>query len=200
MYFMSLCSKVSPSFPKLDLVFALSANSGDADATFTLMKTTIRKVMNDFRYGGGNIQYGILVYGATAGTTLQLGDSSFKDILDLRKYIKNLPKQASDPQVDKALQEALKIFQGPNARLDAKRVLVVLTDKKSTSSPALIKSSAQLMEENKVRVIPVGIGSETDRSELRSITYNKGDVIEAEKEEESWRLARAIIIKVLTGM
>lgn len=44
------------------------------------------------------------------------------------------------------------------------------------------------MEENKVCVILVGIGSEIDCSELRSIIYNKGDVIEVEKEEEFWRL------------
>lgn len=183
----------------MDIVFALSANSGDAEATFALMKDAIRKIMNDFRYGDGNIQYGVLVYGATVGTTLQLGDPTYNSILDLRKYIKTLPKQASDPQIDKALQEALKIFQGANARPGAKRVLIVLTDKKSTTSEVVIRASARLLEEEKIRVIPVGIGSEADRGELRSITPHKSDVIDAEKEEEPWRLARELIIKILTG-
>ena len=184
----------------MDLVFAMSANSGDADATFTLITDTVRKIMNDFGFGSGNIQYGVIVYGATVGTKLQLGDSSFKTIKDLREYIEKLPKQSSDPQIDKALQEALQIFQGPNARPGAKQVLIVLTDKKSTSSEDVIKASARVLEEKKIRVIPVAVGSEADPNELKSVTPYKDDVIEAKKDEEPWRLAREIAIKILTGM
>ena len=182
----------------MDLVFALSANSESADAAFTLMTDTVRKIIRNFGFGNGNIQYGVIVYGATVGVKIQLGDPSFKNIEDLREYIQKLPKQTSDPQIDKALQEALKIFQGPNARPGAKQVLVVLTDKKSTSSEEVIKTSARLLEERHIRVIPVGVGNETDPDELRSITPYKDDVIKAN--EEPWRLAREIIIKILTGM
>lgn len=184
----------------MDLVFAMSANSGDADATFTLITDTVRKIINDFGFGNGNIQYGVIVYGATVGTKLQLGDPSFKSIKDLREYIQKLPKQTSDPQVDKALEEALQIFQGPKARLGAKQVLIVLTDKKSTSSEEDIKTSARLLEDKDIRVIPVGVGSEADHNELKSVTPHKDDVIEATKDEKPWRLAREIVIKILTGM
>ena len=184
----------------MDLVFAMNANSGDADATFTLITDTVRKIMNDFGFGNGNIQYGVIVYGATIGAKLQLGDPSFKSIEDLREYVQKLPKQASDPQIDKAMQEALQIFQGPNARPGAKQVLIVLTDKKSTSREKDIKTSARLLEEEKIRVIPVAIGSEADPNELKSVTPYKGDVMEANKDEEPWRLARDIVIKILTGM
>lgn len=183
----------------MDIVFAMNANSGDADVTFTLITDTVRKIMNDFGFGNGNIQYGAIVYGATIGTKLQLGDPSFKRIEDLRDYIQKLSKQTSDPQIDKALQEALKIFQGPNARPGAKQVLIVLTDKKSTSTEEVIKTSARLLEDKDIRVIPVAVGSEADPEELRSITPYKRDVIQAKKDKEPWRLAREITIKILTG-
>jgi len=183
----------------MDIVFAMNANSGDADVTFTLITDTVRKIMNDFGFGNGNIQYGAIVYGSTIGTKLQLGDPSFKRIEDLRDYIQKLSKQTSDPQIDKALQEALKIFQGPNARPGAKQVLIVLTDKKSKSSEEVIKTSARLLEDKDIRVIPVAVGSEADPEELRSITPYKRDVIKAKKDKEPWRLAREIIIKILTG-
>lgn len=184
----------------MDIVFAMNANSGDADVIFTLITDTVRKIMKDFGFGNGNIQYGAIVYGATIGTKLQLGDPFFKRIEDLRDYIQKLSKQTSDPRIDKALEEALKIFQGPNARPGAKQVLIVLTDKKSTSSEEVIKTSARLLEDKNIRVIPVAIGSEADPDELRSITPYKGDVIKAKEDEEPWRLAREIIIKTLTGM
>ena len=184
----------------MDIVFAMNANSGDADVIFPLITDTVRKIMNDFGFGNGHIQYGAFVYGATVGTTLQLGDPSFKRIEDLRDYIQKLSKQTSDPQIDKALREALKIFQGPNARPGAKQVLIVLNDKKSTSSEEVIKTSARLLEDKNIRVIPVSIGSEADPDELISITPYKGDLIKAKKDEEPWRLAREIIIKIVTGM
>ena len=183
----------------MDIVFAMNANSEDADVIFALITDTVRKIMNDFGFGNGNIQYGAMVYGATIGTKLQLGDPSFKRIKDLRDYIQKLSKQTSDPQIDKALQEASKIFQGPNARPGAKQVLIVLTDKKSTSSEEVIKTSARLLEDKNIRVIPVAVGGEADPDELRIITPYKGDVIKTKKDREPWRLAREIIIKILTG-
>ena len=201
---MTICDlfqfKESATYPEMGIVFAMNANSGDANVIFTLITDTVRKIMGDFGFGNGNIQYGAIVYGATIGTTLQLGDPSFKRIEDLRDYIQKLSKQTSDPQIDNALREALKIFQGPNARPGAKQVLIVLTDKKSTSSEEVIKTSARLLEDKNIRVIPVSVGSDADPDELRSITPYKGDVIKAKKDEEPWRLAREIIIKILTGM
>ena len=181
----------------MDLVFAVSANSGDADASFTLMKDSIRKIMNDLGFANGNVQYGVIAYGSIV---VQLGESSFDSIKDLRAYIQNLPQQSRDPQINKTLQEALKIFQGPNARPGAKQVLVVLTDKRSTSSDETIKKGARLLDEKKVRVIPVAIGNEADPDELMKITPFRDDLIKAKEDEEPWRLAREIIIKALTGI
>ena len=181
----------------MDLVFAISANSGDADATLKLMKESIRKIMNDLKFGNGNVQYAVIAYGSTV---VQLGEPSFDSIKDLREYIQKLPKQSRDPQIDKTLQEALNIFQGPNARHGARHVLVVLTDKKSNSTDEDIKTGAEHLDEKKIRVIPVAIGNEADPNELMKITPYRDDLIEATKEEQPWRLAREILIKALTGI
>ena len=194
---LSFLSKETPTFPQMDLVFAISANSGDADATLKLMKESIRKIMNDLKFGNGNVQYAVIAYGSTV---VQLGEPSFDSIKDLREYIQKLPKQSRDPQIDKTLQGALNIFQGPNARHGARHVLVVLTDKKSNSTDEDIKTGAEQLDEKKIRVIPVAIGNEADPNELMKITPYRDDLIEATKEGEPWRLAREIIIKALTGI
>lgn len=180
----------------MDLVFAMSANSGDADTMFTLMKDAVRRIMNDLGFGNGNVQYAVILYGSTV---VPLGEPSIDSIKDLRELIKKLPAQSRDPQIDKTLQEALKIFQGPKARPGAKHVLVVLTDTKSTSSDEAIKTGARLLDEKKIRVIPVAIGSEADPDQLMKITPYRDDLIKAKKDKEPWKLAREIIIKALTG-
>ena len=180
----------------MDLVFAVSANSGDAATSFRLMKDSVRKIMYDLGYADGNVQYGIIAYGSPV---VQLGDSSFDTIQGFRAYVQNLPKRSRDPQIHKTLQEALKMFKGPGARPGAKQVLVVLIDKKSTSSSTEIKTVSKLLDEERVRVIPVAIGDEADPKELVQVTPFRGDLIEAKEDEEPWRLARQIIIKALTG-
>lgn len=178
----------------MDFVFAVSANSGDVDATFTLMKDSIRKIMSDIGFANGSVQYGIIAYGSQI---VQLGN--FDNVKELRAYVQRLPKRSLDPQIDRTLQEALKIFQSPNARPGAKQVLVVLMDKKSTSSDEAIKKIAKLLDEKKVRVIPVAIGNEADPDQLMKISPFRDDLIQAEKGKEPWRLAREIIVKALTG-
>ena len=181
----------------MDLVFALSANSGDTDVTFTLMKDAILKIMNDLRLGNGNIQYAVIAYGTTV---VQFGGPTFDNFKNLRENIKMLTKQSRVPKLDDTLREALRNFQGPNARPGAKQVLVVLTDIKSTSGDEVIKMSAKLLDENKIRVIPVAIGSEADPDQLIKITPYRDDLIEAKKDKEPWRLAREIIMKALKGI
>ena len=192
-------SKGTPSVPEMDLVFAMSANSGDADSTFNLMKKTVKEIVNVYGFIHGKIHYGVIVYGATPTTFVQLGDSTYKNVNDLRKYIEALPKRTSDPRIDKALEEALQVFQGPKARPGAKQVLVVLTDKKSMVSREAIEASARPLEEKNIRVIPVAVGREADPEELSSTTPYREDVIKAKGNEEPERLARKIINKALTG-
>ena len=181
----------------MDLVFAISANSENADATFKLMKDSIKKIMYELGYANGNVQYGIIVYGSTV---VQLNESSFENIKGLRSFVQTLRRRSRDPEIHKTLQEALKMFQGPGGRPGAKQVLVVLTDKKSTSTNEAIQAGSKLLDEERVRVIPVAIGDEADPDELVKVTPFRDDVIEAKENKEPWRLARQIIIKALSGM
>ena len=187
---------MEPVIPKTDIVFAISANSIDADETFTLMKDTIRTILNDFKFGNGNVKYAVIVHGSTV---IQLGDPSFGSIKDLTAYIERLPRQSSDPDLEKTLEEGLKIFQSPAARPGVKQVMVILTDKQSISTDEAIQRGAILLDEWKVRVIPVAIGSEADTNQLIKVTPFRDDLIQAMKDKEPWILAREIIIKAFKG-
>ena len=51
-----------PPVPEIDLAFALSATGLDADKTFSLMKDTIKYIVN--KYGTDKIHHGLLAFGS----------------------------------------------------------------------------------------------------------------------------------------
>ena len=78
------------------------------------------------------------------------------------------------------------------------QVLVVIVDRKSSNSPADIKTIADPLEKNGIRVIPVAVGSDADPEELEKTTTSKKNVIKVPKNEKPNRLGQKIMDKILT--
>lgn len=103
------------------------------------------------------------------------------------------------PDLEKALRESLKLFEGPGARPSAKKVLVVIMDKKSGVSESLIKDASSGLHKGNIRVIPVAVGNEVDKKELETSTEDKSNLIEAPKDLKPDKLGETIMRKVLKG-
>jgi hypothetical protein len=56
------------------------------------------------------------------------------------------------------MKEAARIFSSSASRPRAKKILIMIVDKRSTSDPSLIKEKAKELESSGVLVIPVGVG------------------------------------------
>ena len=80
-------------------------------------------------------------------------------------------------------------------RPDARKVLVVITDKKSDSTEDEITQAAVLLQNNNVRVIPVALGSEADLKELANATLDEDDVVKADTSDDPEETADKIIVK-----
>ena len=104
------------------------------------------------------------------------------------------------PDLGKALTESLKLFEGPGTRPGAKRVLVVIMDKRSGVSQSVIKDAANGLREERIKVIPVAVGKEADAKELETATKDEKNLIEAPTEFEPDNLAETIMRKVLKGI
>jgi hypothetical protein len=59
-----------------------------------------------------------------------------------------------------------KLFESDAVRTDAQKVLVLITDKKSTGDSSRAKLAKQQIEEDGVELIVVGVGNEVDQKEL----------------------------------
>lgn len=186
---------LDPNIPKIDLVFAISSTSALSVQSYELMKSTIKKLID--RYGVGKIQYSIFTYGASVIRVVNFNRTFPPSASELKIAIDRQPALPGGPVLTNALQEVYLVFNETVRRPGAKKVLVVITDKNSGSSPNSLGKAVRPLEDLGVLVISVGVGNEVSRSELNIISPNPMDVISARLNINPSVLAVRIIDRIL---
>ena len=181
----------------MDLGFAISASSQHAVKAFDLMKESITSIID--RYETSNIRYALITFGDSAKQEVNF-TSDFPGPEALRQAIDNIRLPSGEPNLKGALEEAKMMFKQAPSRPGAKKVLVVIMDKKSTSDSKEVVIDAIGLENNNINVVPVGIGSEASQSELEKITTNKKLMVDAGIDEIPERLGEKIMRKAVKSM
>ena len=184
--------------PKIDLGFVISAYATSAADTFQRMKETINAIVDEYGVSG-RIRYGLVTFGRDATRKLSFS-REISDINSLKDKIKNTRRPFGDPDLQKALEEAKKLFETEPKRPDAMKVIVVITDKKSTSRPEDVKLAFVPLAEEGVKIIPVAVGSSADPDELERVTSNRGYIIMTERELDPYVTAEQIMEMILKGI
>ena len=187
---------VPPVVPKIDLVFAISSVSSSADKVFQATQDAVTSIIE--KYGTNDIHYAVILFGSDAQADIDF--DSYATSEQLNEMFSNLRRLKGGPVLDEALKLAGQVFTSPGARRDAHKVLVVITDKKTSSKLDDVIPEASKLEDMEVTVIPVGIGAETDRKELEELTPDVTDVIATSKVADPDELGRKIMEKVLKGI
>ena len=177
----------------MDLAFAISANAVQSDANFQKMKDVIDEIVEMF--GQERIHYSLIVFGSVPDVKIQFNDNLPTD--ELLKTLKSVDR-ASGSALTATLQKAQEIFS-KYSRPGVRRVLVVITDAKSDSEENELREKASLLEQAQIKVIPVGLGGETDDAELETLTPRKKDVIIKPDTTPSKILVKVIMTKVIEG-
>lgn len=98
------------------------------------------------------------------------------------------------------MTESLKLFNETGARPAARRVLVVIMDKKSAVPLPSITDAAKGLHDNDIKVIPVTVGKEADVNQLANTTTQGSNLIDAPKNFVPDKLGETIMRKILKGM
>ena len=187
---------VPPVVPKIDLVIAISSVSSSADEVFQKTQDAVTSIID--RYGTNDIHYAVILFGNDARTVIDF--DSYTTSEELNEMFSSMRRLKGGPVLDEALKLAGQVFTSPGARSDAHKVLVVITDKKTSSELDDVISEANKLEDMEVAVIPVGIGAETDGKELEELTPDVTDVIAISRVLNPDDLGRKIMEKVLKGI
>lgn len=187
---------VPPVVPKIDLVIAISSVSSSADEVFQKTQDAVTSIID--RYGTNDIHYAVILFGSDAQAFIDF--DSYTTSEELNEMFSSMRRLKGGPVLDEALKLAGQVFTSPGARRDAHKVLVVITDKKTSSELDDVISEANKLEDMEVAVIPVGIGAETDGKELEELTPDVTDVIAISRVLNPDDLGRKIMEKVLKGI
>ena len=182
--------------PEVDLAFAISAASVKADDNFEKAKEVIKSIIDT--YAMNKLRYGVIVFGSSASIKVSFGDD-FPTDENLKNVITILSGSNERPALDEALKKGKELFDEAPERPNARKVLVFITDLKSTSKLADLKATAKKLEDDGIRVIPVAIGGEVDHIELEETTSDKTNVVNVNTDVYVIVLKEKIMSKVFKG-
>lgn len=185
-----------PAVPMVNLIFAISALSSNANEKFEKMKDIMKTMIDE--YGKERIHYSLIVFGNEPSVELRFSttfdtDNELKAVLDFKD------RATDGAALDKALKKASELFT-EYQREGAKNVLVVIMDKKSTSDEKDVKNMAMPLWDDDVEVIPIAFGGESDEDELKSITPHADNLIPADVTNRTKKIAEEIMDKMRKGM
>lgn len=109
----------APVKTEVDVAFAISTNSVNYMQTFRLMKDTISWIIG--RYGTDKLRYSVILFGADANTELNF-DENVSTPNKLIQFVQSLSRRSGGPDLNKALDEAKKVFESAGARPGARKV------------------------------------------------------------------------------
>lgn len=174
--------------------FAISASSQDADETFMLMKEAINSIAT--RYEASKIRYALLTFGSTLKREVDFTEGLPNPEV-LRKALERVSQPTGEPDLKSALEEAKMMFKQATPRPGAKKVLVVIMDKKSVSDSGDVRGASKPLEDVNIKVVPVAVGPEASLPELEKTTTNKKFMVIVGKDEDPERLGEEIIRKAV---
>ena len=163
------CDADTRDIPDIDLVFALSAAAVDAEDTFDKIKDTVDTIIK--QYGTDKIRYALMTFGDAPSIKFDFSDGRGKGAL--RATVQQLSRPTGDPDVEKALKEAEKLFDNASPRPGSRRIVVIFVDKKTPNSRDGLKEAAESVIEKNVTIIPAVIGPEVDIDEIEVLPTNK---------------------------
>lgn len=85
-------------------------------------------------------------------------------------------------------------------RPNAKKVLVIISDKRSGSTNSEITDEVKPLQENDVIVIPVALGGEADERQLKLLTDDETTLVTAKTTDDTTDLKNKLMVVVFNGL
>ena len=186
------CSFLGSDRSRIDIVFTLIASSSNSNETYTLMKNTAKRFIDEYA-----ANYYVIAYIDGVMRVVNFSRTFPASANDFSAGLDAPAAPSSDPLLTSALQEAFIAFQnGTFGQSNNRKALVVMTNINSTADKNSLETAVRPLEESGILVISVPIGV-VNRSELLVISPNPLDVISVDNTIEPFILADRIRERIL---
>ena len=136
---------------------------------------------------------GVVVFGRDTEAAIPIQDNVNNNV---QTAVGRLFPKFGVPDLDSALSEARRVFK-TSGRPDARKVVVVISDRASDSSHGDVKAEVDRLREDDIILISVVIGNEADPKELKE--FSPHEVTETTTDQDPKELGEKIIELALKG-
>ncbi|KAH3873207.1 hypothetical protein DPMN_036436 [Dreissena polymorpha] len=162
-----------------DICFVLDSSGSEGSAHFHQQLEFVKMVVNEFSMAEtSNANICVVTFSTTSQCEIQL--TSYNNKTALLENILNVPYRDGETMTHLGIKESIAQLTGYNARNNANKVMIILTDGRSTEQ-ALTRLAAQQAHRAGIDVFSIGIGSSVDRNELAYIATDWHHVFAVDK-------------------
>ena len=169
-----------------DVAFVVDSSGSIGSRDFQREKEFVKALASEFRISPSDTQTGLICYSDYATVLAKFGD--YTRISDFKKAVDRLPRMGGRTRIDLALKvAATELFtERKGGRRGNAKILFILTDGKQTKvqEATPLNEAVKPLKNAGVRVYAVGIGSNVDGEELRSMVDNDRDVLRVDDFKE----------------
>jgi secreted protein with Ig-like and vWFA domain len=153
----------------------LDASSSEGTLNFQKQLDFVSRVANDFQIGPNHVQIGMLTFSDYPNLEFYL--NQYTDKASLLSAIQKTGYLTGVTNTDQALKYTRENMFSPKhgARDDAKNYMIILTDGAS-SNANLTLQEANLLKNQHIEILAVGIGSNINSNELNSMGSDSNHV------------------------
>jgi len=178
-------------------VFVLNADSSDSVSIFQLMKDSVKMISQKF--GVASFHYAVVIYGDTLAPSELDFSTNIPYPAELSSKIDTSTKVSGSSVFREALNQVKNIFKSASARINAKKAVVIIQDKKTTLSVSELQEESKSLVNEGMVVVAVGIGNVITLNDERALTIRNEDAMIVYKNETAGSLSDRIVIRILKG-
>ena len=186
----------------LDLVFAVDSSTAVPKEGWQKIKTFITGILDSFPISESNTHVGIVTFSSVPYLETRLSEKFAKN--DITQLVKNMQQlQGKQRRVDKALQMANAEFFSPKSRgfrPDKSKAFVLITGGIPTQGTEDLISAVKPLTQNSVSVVAVGVGSDVDEAQLRSMSGKKENSFKVSNYDDLQSYVSAVVKDLCQGI
>ena len=176
-----ICSVRRPVVSKADVVFLMDTSDGVSADAFKAQKEFIKSTVRQFDISRDKTRAAVIRYGTDS--TPVIGLDTYGSLLDFTKAIDRIAYVGGERRIDKALYRTKEVLEG--SREGVLKVVIVLTTGPQAKPPGsrALDETAQSLRDGGASVYVIGIGSQPDIQELKTIAGRESHVFLATSSE-----------------
>jgi len=181
------------------MVFTMTDGTTSSNTVQQLMPNII-KALSD-KYGPVKIRFSVVNVGSTPKIEFDYNTVALPDKESVRKQVTKLAPIAGAPDIKKALVEVEKIFNASASipRPNARRINLIVTDKKFGVPMAELEKAVEPLERIGVQQIAVSIGDKPNMWELKKMTRSDSKILEVSESTSPTEIGDKVMRVIMNG-